>query len=101
MAGISVFDIVGSEVFEAIDRLGYDFLEKNGYDTRKARRYSDGRKRLARRLKADRFELTLRHKISDRGRTVYFWYVLKQRGLEVAKSDTLVIREKGELKDEQ
>ncbi len=89
---ISIYDIVGREAFDAIDKLGYDFLEEQGFSTYKARKYPNERKKLARRLKAERVVLIDRHKISDRGRTVYFWYVLKRDGKEIAKSNTLIIK---------
>lgn len=96
MAAISIFDIVGREAFEAIDKLGYDFLDKCGYKTDKARKYPNEREKLARRLKTGKVELILNHRIGDSDRTVFFWYVLKRRGKEVAKSEMLVIKERGE-----
>lgn len=96
MAKISIFDIVGREAFEAIDNLGYDFLGVCGYSSSKARKYPNEREKLARRLKKAKVELILNHRISDSDRTVFFWYVLKRQGKEVAKSEMLVIKERGE-----
>lgn len=94
MSKIGVFDIVGREAFEAIDKLGYEFLEACGYSSSKAHKYQNEREKLARRLKTARVELILNHRISDSDRTVFFWYVLKRRGKEVAKSEMLVIKER-------
>lgn len=95
MARISVFDIVGNEAFEAIDKLGYDFLEANGYPSAKARKYPNEREKLSRRLRTGKVELILNHRISDSDRAVFFWYVLKRRGKEIAKSEMLVVKERG------
>ena len=89
---ISIYNVVGREAFDAIDKLGYDFLDEQGIPTQKARKYPNERKKLARKLKAERLEVIERHKISGRGRTVYFWYVLKKEGKEIAKSNTLILK---------
>lgn len=91
-----VFDILGAEAAPMIDDLGYEFLEAQGYEAKKARRYSDARDKLRKRLKKDRAELRYYTMVDREDGAILFWYAFFKKGRQVAVSKAIKFMRKEE-----
>lgn len=91
-----VFDILGAEAAPMIDDLGYEFLESQGYEAKKARRYSDARDKLRKRLKKDRAELRYYTMVDREDGAILFWYAFFKKGRQVAVSKAIKFMRKEE-----
>lgn len=84
-----VFDLLGAEAAPMIDDLGYDLLASQGYETKKARKYSDEREKLRKRLRKDRAELRYYTMVDREDGAILFWYAFFKKGKKVAVSEAL------------
>lgn len=84
-----VFEILGAEAAPMIDSLGYEFLESQGYEAKKARKYSDEREKLRKRLKKDRAELRYYTMVDREDGAILFWYAFFKKGRKVAVSKAI------------
>ena len=91
-----VFDVLGAEAAPMIDDLGYEFLESQGYEAKKARRYSDARDKLRKRLKKDRAELRYYTMVDREDGAILFWYAFFKKGRRVAVSKSIKFMRKEE-----
>lgn len=91
-----VFDILGAEAAPMIDDLGYQFLEAQGYEVQKARRYSDAREKLRKRLRKDRAELRYYTMVDRDDGAILFWYAFFRKGKQVAVSKAIKFMRKEE-----
>ena len=91
-----VFDVLGAEAAPMIDDLGYEFPESQGYEAKKARRYSDARDKLRKRLKKDRAELRYYTMVDREDGAILFWYAFFKKGRRVAVSKSIKFMRKEE-----
>ena len=91
-----VFDLLGAEAAPMIDDLGYDFLESQGYEAKRARKYSDARDKLRKRLRKDRAELRYYTMIDREDGAILFWYAFFKKGRRVAVSKSIKFMRKEE-----
>lgn len=73
---IDIFDVIPSEVYAAIDKLGYSFLSEQGYDTEGAQESDELRTKLKNAIKKRGEELRYFGAVDKDSGAILVWFEL-------------------------